>query len=270
MKRCLLIAMLVGGCHRPPPAWPADLTEGLSRIELTRAGRVAQLQRGPDGSWRAASPHRGEADPRALNALVHVLAHPQLTSAMRGGARGPIATQVILEGAAGKHTVQLEVAPLGKPVPLVLDGRARFLGSPIELSTKIPDPEDLVAPALWMSAEHRETQLTVTGPVRYTVRRTGPESWESSVKPRPGEDLEDFAGAITGRQVVAFPPPGPLAGFGLDQPVCTAELCAGATCRTFKFGARTEQGVRHAYALAPEMDVAEVRAEVLDLLLRGP
>jgi hypothetical protein len=231
---------------------------------------VAQLQRASDGTWLATAPHQGEGDPRAINALIHALQQPQLTSSARGGTQGAVSTTVILEGKAGHHTVEVETVPLGAQVPLVVDGHARFLGSPVELSTKIPGPDDMVANALWMSAEHRDTLLTVTGPRRYTVRRTGPEGFESSPSATPGLDLEDFVGAITGRQVIAFPPPGTPSQFGLDAPVCTAELCAGAECRTFRFGQHTDKGVRRAYAQAPGVDVAEVRSEVLELLLKGP
>ena len=270
MKRCLLIALLIGGCHRTPPAWPADLTADLTRIELRRGPRLAQLQRAPDGMWMATAPHHGEGDLRAINALLGTLQHPQLTSAARGAGEGEVATSIVLEGKAGRHTVEVMAVPLGRPVPLVVDGRARFLGSPVELSTKIPDPDDMVANGLWMSAEHLDTLLTVTGPLKYSVRRTGPESFESSIPAHPGVDLEDFVGAITGRQIIAFPPAGPPSQFGLDAPVCTAELCAGATCRTFRFGQHTDNGVRRAYAQAPGVDVAEIRSEVLALLLRGP
>ena len=202
-----------------------------------------------------------------MTSLLSVLKQPQLLSASWSGAQGPVATRVDLVGSLGTQWVELEQAALGAPVPLVVDGRMRFIGAPLELSTKVPDPEDYLAPALWMSAEHHETVLKVSGRVSYVVTRIDDEHWQSTPPPTHGQDLEDFAGAITGRQLVGFPPPGPPERFGLDHPALTAVLCTGpSTCRTFRFG----EANGHVYVQAPQMDVAELRDDVWRMLLRGP
>lgn len=272
VRRLLLFVLVLAGCHREPPRWPEGLTRDVRQITVKQGGAEARLARDASGLWRASAPHHGEGDPRAINSLLDVLAHPQLAGTPeRSGPRGPVRTRIELEGPAGTHVIEVEQAALQQPVPLVLDGKERFPGAPLELSTKIPAPDEYVANALWMSAEHKETTLTVTGRAHYTVKRTGPESWVSDPPARPGPiELEDFPGAITGRQVVGFPPPGPPEKYGLDHPALTAVLCAGATCRTFRFGEKVVNGQVYAYAQAPDMDLAEIRDDVWRLLLRGP
>ena len=119
----------------------------------------------------------------------------------------------------------------------MLDGRSRFIADPLELSTKIPDPEGFIAPALWMSEEHHETRFTVTGRASYTLQLVARDTWKSQPPPKNGHDLEDFAGVITGREVVRFLPPTPPEQLGLAHPALTAVLCTDDHgCRTFRFG----------------------------------
>jgi hypothetical protein len=259
--------------------WPVDLTRGVDAIELSRrrgdepVRRARAVLRG--GVWRVTAPRRGEADPDAVGRLLFVLTSPQLVGSRPSRPAEPPAFDIALGRRGRFHRVTIWPAPLGAPVPLAVDGGDVLLASPVELATKVPDPDDLLPAGLWTSARGRERSLAVAGPTRYALHVDGRGEWAVDGGRSALQQLDDVAGVITGRQVIGSPSL-PLARLGLEHPVATATLCvrrergAGADCRRFRFGAAVVDGRRRTFATGADMDPVELRDDAWRLLVEGP
>lgn len=242
----LLFAPLAfSACLRPaatPPSWPPDLIEGVSRIRIQRwrgeePARAATLVRGPAGPWMIESPRRGEADPDGITRLMVSLQSPRLISAAPiGRIRANMARAFLLE--LGPRQVTIFQAPLGREVPVRISGVGDFLVDPTEIATKVPDPDELLPPGLWVSAQGKLTSVEVAG---------------------KSAGLNEVGGLITDRMAADHPELGPPGDFGLEKPAATVRACAGRDCREFKFGSVERQGRRRYFAQGPGADPIELR-----------
>ncbi|MCC6746427.1 MAG: hypothetical protein IT371_02145 [Deltaproteobacteria bacterium] len=271
----------VSDAHQPvaetPPTWPTDLTRDLVEIDIRRtvAGEPehrAVVRRRGQGLWIMQSPHRGEADPDAVDRLLQALAAPQLLSARPSDAprAGTFAFEIHLTTAKGvRRRLSTWPAPLGQPIPVTVDGVGEFLVSPVELSTKIPDPGEFRPPGLWVSGHDQEASVTVRGTASYRLVRAGAE-WKSA-DGRAAADLDDIPGVITARTSFGFPAPTNLKALGLDPPVAFATLCLkDGRCRDFRFGrTKTAAGERY-FAVGSNADPIEMRDLEWRALVEGP
>ncbi|MHB8879159.1 MAG: hypothetical protein ACYC8T_36125 [Myxococcaceae bacterium] len=285
----IAILVLLAGCKQEPapprpapaapvrappaaPVWPGGLTQELVRIDVTRtrqgeAPRSVTVVRGTDGTWLCLSPRRGEADPDAFTRLSLALEAPQLLPA--AAATGPVEFDIRLLSRTGRATHLLtRQAPLGGPVPVTIEGVGDFTASPVELSTKLPDPRDFLPAGLWVTAIGRATSVEVKGPARYRLV-SGPAGWKSADGRSSRRELDGVPGVIIGRQTVGHPE-GSQKALGLDPPLAVATLCAGERCRDFKLGRVDEAGRTRYYAVAPDADPIELRDADWKLLAEGP
>jgi hypothetical protein len=273
----------IGACKSakptPPPAWPADLMQNLKSFTVQRwradePPRSVRVARDASGMWWTETPWRGEADPDALNKIFFVLGQPAILSANAASAsdaHAPLSFLIELTKRDGA-TWRLEVlrAALGAPVPVRVQGVGDFVISPIEFANKIPDPLEFLSPGLWPTSAGAGATLSVTGRVDYKLKALGPEEWVSLDGRKSKHDLEDVAGAITGRQAKSHPEPGPPSAFGLDKPAAVATLCIGAECREFKFGSVERDGKERHYAVGPGQNPIELGDESWRLVVDGP
>jgi len=252
------------------PTWPADLVEGLLRIEARRTepdggARTSRLTRRDDGLWYLEVPRRGEADPDALARLSLALTAPQILWARATPGPFPGDQQLWLSRADGGTThVGLERLPPGQPVRVVVEGLGEFLVSAVELPLKLPDPDDFLPAGLWVSAHKGASAIEVkTSKRTYRIEGRG-EDWKM-VRGKAGpHDLDDVPGVLTGRQACGHPEAD--AGTGLDRPDAVATLCAGAICREFRFG---HFGGRY-FAQGPDADPIELRDNDWRRVVEGP
>lgn len=256
--------------------WPVGLTRSLVRVEVLRtrpgqAPRSAKVFLDQGTRWLMESPRRGEADPEALQRLNLALDSPLLVAPGAAPARfdDPVEFDLTLTSRSKKAThLQTLQAPLGQPIPVIIDGVSRFLVSPVEFATKVPDPDDFLPPGLWVNAALTATSLKVQGPASYRLVREAGE-WKSPDGRASARDLDDFPGVILGRQAMSHPE-ADLRALGLAAPVATATMCAGQRCLAFKFGKVDGAGTTRYYAQAPEADPIELRASDWNLLVAGP
>jgi len=253
--------------------WPRGLTDSLVRVELTRtrrgeAPRSARVARDKDGVWVMEAPRRGEADPNALDRLAIALEAPQLVPSGKT-APGPVEFDFKLTSKSGKTTrLVTRQTPLGDPVPVTIEGVGDFTVSPVEVSTKLPDPSDFLPTGLWVTAGPAATSLEVKGSTSYRLVG-GPTHWRSADRRPSRFELDDFPGVLVGRMVVGYPEGG-LKALGLDPPVAIATLCAKERCRDFKLGRVDEGPVTRYYAVAPDADPVELRTSDGKKLNEGP
>ncbi len=279
MRWPALVLVLAAACSRtgpvpaPPPAsapvWPAGLTEGWTAVELkTQTGAVRAERDG--GGWRLAAPRRGDADPDTIDRLKGALTAPQVL-ASRPIPAGALVfdREVSLETASGQRWhLGVRSAVLGAPVVVTIDRVGQFTVSPVELANKVPNPEELLTPGLWVAADRKARKLTVTGPRSYVLEGQG-EDWTVVDGGLARRDVDNAPGTITGRQAIGHPA-APLAALGLEPPLATARLCTADTCRDFRFGkVETDAGTRY-YAVAPESDPLELRASDWHQVVDGP
>ncbi len=269
---CAALALVASaGCtrHTPPPTWPADLTSGWSAVELKVGDRSVRATLS-GGTWRLTAPRQGDADPDTIDRLALALKAPQVLAsrAVPGGAHR-YDREIFLDTKGGRHWhLGLRSAALGAPVVVTLDGVGEFTVSPVELANKVPEPDELLTPGLWVAAERHAQSLTVFGPVSYALTGKG-EDWVVVDGGTPARDLDIPPGTITGRQAIGHPAASPAA-LGLAPPLAVAHLCTESACRDFAFGkAETDAGTRY-YAQAPDADPVELRASDWKAVVEGP
>ncbi len=276
----LLVLASCGACEKrakAPPAWPPALLGDVQAVAIQRwrgdeAPRRTLVRREANGIWRVESPRRGEADPDAITRLFFALQNPQVLSSTASPREGTAKPSFIIElvAASGRgRRVTIFQAPLGNPLRVRIDGAAEYTVAPVEFAGKVPDPDDLLPPALWPSAEGKETRLSVEGPARYVLHKEPGGEWASDDGRKLLVDLEDVPGVITGRQAVDHPA-GTPSSLGLDPPLAVATLCAGSDCRKFPFGKAESGGRPRYFASGPDMDPLEFRDDAWNLLVEGP
>ncbi len=247
-------------------AWPADLTTGWTAITVTRT-EVGQKPRTAKlvldkGVWKITQPLRGDADVLSLGRLALALKQPVLVTATPKP--GKPAFEIELRQGKRVRKVVTSQAALDQPIRVTVDGKA-FAVDPVELSTKLPDPDDFAPPGLWVAAKDDAISIEVKGPANYALVGKG-EDWKAADGMAATHDLDDVVGVIVGRQVVGHPVASNPETLGLDPPLATAKLCTARECRTFKFG--TEGGKY--YAVAPDSDPLQLRDGDWKLLVDGP
>jgi|GEM_PF-2802789 len=249
------------------PTWPADLTTGWTAITVTRteAGqkpRTAKLTLDSKGVWKVTAPSRGDADVLSVGRLALALKQPLLVT----GTPKPGKTAFEIELRQGKRArkVVTQQAALDQPIRVTVDGKV-FAVDPVELSTKLPDPDDFAPPGLWVAAKDEAISIEVKGPANYSLIGKG-EDWRSADGRAAVHGLDDVVGVIVGRQVVGHPIAAKPEALGLVPPLATAKLCTATECREFKFG--TEGGKY--FAVAPGSDPLELRDSDWKLLVDGP
>ncbi len=258
------------------PQWPGAMVVDWKQVAIAREARLTTAEL-VGGVWRLGPPRQGDADPDAIDRLKLALTSPQILSATfaenpppRFPPTGPVAgTQIRIKNSTGKTwDLFLPRVPLGAAVVAQVAGVGDFTVSPVEMSNKIPDPEDFLTPGLWTAANKKEISVEVKGPVNYRVEGQG-EEWKVVKGKKPRRDVEDVAGVITGRQASGHPT-GDAKSLGLDPPTATARLCTKDECREFVFGsAATDAGVGY-FARAPDSEPLELRESDWHLLVNGP
>ncbi|MFL5321314.1 MAG: hypothetical protein ACJ790_16765 [Myxococcaceae bacterium] len=261
----------------PKVSWPADLTEGVRRMRISRQRgnepvRQSDVSLDGSGVWKMDAPFKGDADPDSVGALLFALKSPQV---LRTATNGIVpdeaipAFTILLDASGRENVVTTFQSPLGAPVPVRIDGVGEFLVAPTEFATKLPDPADFGAAGLWVSAAGKGTSLEVKGPTSYRMELSNGEWKVAGDRRKTIEDLEDVPGVITGRVAIDHRTDA-LSMLGLDKPVATAKLCVGSDCREFKFGRAKLNGTEHHFALAPQSTPVELHAPDWNLLVNGP
>jgi hypothetical protein len=270
--RFALVLMLfaVAGCRKPPPpppVWPSDLTFGWTWVQLKEGQQqYSAIRKG--GTWVLEAPYRGDADPDTIDRLASTLVHPLVLASGPPGAIDPndLTITLLADRKAWRLNVQKRV--LGAPVVVDIEGLGEFTLSPVEISNKLPKPEELLSAGLWVAAERHARTLSVTGPVSYELAGQG-EDWEVRDGGQAARDLDIPPGTISGRQAIGHPS-GSLESLGLKPPIARARLCTEHECREFAFGSASGDGGTHFYAVAPDSDPVELRASDWKAVVNGP
>lgn len=261
----LLLSILISAS--PAPVWPKDLTTGWTAVTVKKsapgkAPRTTRLELGADGVWKVVSPWNGDADVLAIGRLRLALEAPQVMGT--APKPGSIGFEIELRQGKRVRKVTTNVAELNAPIRITVDGKAYGV-SPVELSIKLPDPDDFAPSGLWVAAKDDAISIEVKGPATYALTGRG-EDWKAVDGRAETHDLDDVVGVIVGRQVIGHPSGTDLAALGLTEPVATAKVCTAKSCRLFKFGS----AAGHCYAIGPDADPLELRDTDWKLLVDGP